>query len=223
MMRIYANKIYSDAIRYAQQIPVDASNEPSQSSALVSIMFAALSVETFINELAVHAENECEVFSPHGVQNPAVQTFANILKDMVTKQVSTSNKLHMGSFLLGGKAFDKGSTTFQNFTSLVKLRNAIVHLKPFDDIRTDDQDNITFLEHEIETLFNNKGVLGKHVIDGQEFHVYWLDRVATRAMAKWACAAASGMVNAMLDAALNTGHFGKLMDSLYRLRFNVKP
>jgi hypothetical protein len=31
------------------------------------------------------------------------------------------------------------------------------------------------------------------------------------------------MVNAMLDAALATGHFGKSMDSMYRQRFAAKP
>jgi hypothetical protein len=105
----------------------------------------------------------------------------------------------------------------------VSLRNAIVYLKPFEDIITDDQDNMTFPEHYVVKLFPGKDVLGKHIVDGQEFHTYWLDQISTKAMAVWACAAASGIVNAMLDAALETGHFGTLMDSLYRLRFNVKP
>jgi hypothetical protein len=218
-MYINANRIYLDGIRYAQQIPAGTGDtEPGQSATLVSIIFAALSVETFTNEIAFHAERECWR-NPH----TAVQTFANILKDMENNHAPITSKLHMGSFLLAGKAFDKGSTTFQNFASLIKLRNEVVHQKPFEDFSVDDKDNQIITKHDILKLFAGKNVLGKRIINGQECHMDWLDEVSTRAMAIWGCAAASGIVNAMLDAALNTGHFGKSIDNLYRLRFNVKP
>jgi hypothetical protein len=54
-----------------------------------------------------------------------------------------TSKLHMGSFLLAGKAFDKGNITFQDFNSLVKLRNEIVHQKPFEGFTVDQQDSIS--------------------------------------------------------------------------------
>jgi hypothetical protein len=218
-MYINANRIYLDAIHYAQQIPASASDiEPGQSAALVTIIFAALSVETFTNEMAFHAERECWRFPC-----AAVQTFANILKEMEEKHAPITSKLHMGSFLLAGKAFDKGNITFQDFNSLVKLRNEIVHQKPFEGFTVDQQDNQLVKKHDILKLFVGKNVLGKRIISGNETYMDWLDEVSTRAMAVWGCAAASAMVNAMLDAALATGHFGKSMDSMYRQRFAAKP
>jgi hypothetical protein len=217
-MYINANKIYVDAVRWAKDVSSDVDDTtPGQSEALVSLMFASLSIETFMNELVYHADVK-STGKAHPL--PSLQTFADVLTEMEQSKAPITSKILMGKFILSGESFDKGKNPYQDFALLVRLRNEITHQKAYEEFRVEDG-KPAYKKRNILESFSGMNVLGKAYYQNQEVVTNWLDEISTRAMAVWACGATAGIVNAMLDAANKVGNFGIVMDHIYRERFNI--
>jgi len=102
-------------------------------NALVAIIMAATAAEAFINELAdyLHVLRDSRAWAPIP---PTLVACADVVKEVADTHGSVTLKYLVASFALTGRTFDKGAPPFQDFAELIKLRNAIVHLKPSDTV-----------------------------------------------------------------------------------------
>src|SRR5262249_23130517 len=108
---------------------------------LVVIVFAALSVEAFINELAEMAGRDVDSNDRgHVAGRPAeVQVLADlaaVLGEIEDTRGTVELKYLMLSRLLTGATPDQGAQPYQDFRDLVSLRNDLVHPRHRDT--TDD-------------------------------------------------------------------------------------
>jgi hypothetical protein len=218
-MFINTGRIYLDAIRWVNEVNTVADDlAPGQPQALASIIFAALSVEAFINEIVLQAEA-----GTSRRPNSTLRTFADVLGEMEQSRAPITSKIMMGKFILSGESFDKGKNPFQDFALLVKLRNEIVHQKAFEEFSPNEQGNYAMQRRSILEPFKNRGVLARTTAEerNEEILTNWLDDISTRAMAVWACSAAHGILNSMLDAAVaaDSGSLARGLEFAYRDAF----
>lgn len=102
--------------------PVDVSD-----AALTAVLFAALAIEAFLNELADLAER----FGKAAITDPpAVAAFAAAMAEAEESKASPRLKLQVAGFLLGGSPFDRGGQPYQDFRLLFTIRDFVVHHKP---------------------------------------------------------------------------------------------
>jgi hypothetical protein len=90
--------------------------------ALISVVFAAASLEAFLNESVYLAENTRSV-------QPIISTFAQVMADAEEAKAQIQAKFQLGNLILTGRSYDKGSAPFQDFSDLCAVRNALRHGK----------------------------------------------------------------------------------------------
>jgi hypothetical protein len=97
-------------------------------SALISVVFAAIATEAFINELGTILERESVAgFQP---SPPEYEAAATAIANEEKANHSTYDKFAAAHRALTGARADKGSEPFQSFRALMSLRDLIVHSKP---------------------------------------------------------------------------------------------
>lgn len=160
-----------------------------QNEALVSIVFAALALEAFINEIPELAK--CEK------QAGSTEAFLDKLIDAIDESPS-NKKTTQDKFMQASKAldspFDKGHKLYQNFADLFKLRDCLVHLKPQDRIEEGEDGEIKYFGRELTQRFRSKGIF----LEDTSVESITL-KLSTAKAALWACNTASAMVNSILD------------------------
>lgn len=194
---------------------------PGQETALTSVIYATIALETFINEMSFLAgfliERDAE-------NTTRLRAFADMMAELEKGHESIEAKYLAGKFMISGTPFDKGKSPYQDFKDLVKLRNLIVHQKSFEEIKTDPSGNVRLEQRKQLETFRLRKLLGKIrlpdelCIDPDSIFRNWLDDISTRAMAMWACNTASSMVNSFLDGIPN-GFFRQWTESAYRNDF----
>jgi len=160
-----------------------------QNDALVSIVFSALALEAFINELSSLAKDAKQAGSTEAFLDKLIDS---IHESKSTKK-STCEKFMLASVALGD-GFKKGENPYQDFADLFRLRDCLVHLKPEDRIETEENGEIKYLGRELAESLRNKGIFQKYT---QLKSITLL--ISTARAAMWACKTASTMVNAILD------------------------
>lgn len=215
-MFINAGRLYLGAVKWANEVNSGVDDlAPGQPQALASIIFAPLSVEAFINEVVLQAET-----GTSRQPNPTLRTFADVLNEMEQSRAPITSKIMMGKFILSGESFDKGENPFQDFALLVKLRNEIVRQKAFEEYSPNKEGNHAIRRRGILEPFKNRGVLARTTAEerNEEVLTNWLDDISTRAMAVWACSAAYGILNNILDAAItaDNGSLARGLEFVYR-------
>ena len=114
--------------RATEAVKKDPNAWPTDS--IVAILLSAAATEAFINELA-------ELITVMKVQFEAflsneLKAFADVIDEVEESRGSLLLKYLMAAYTLRGSPFDKGTNPFQDFATLVALRNDIMHLKPKD-------------------------------------------------------------------------------------------
>lgn len=165
-----------------------------QNDALVAIIFAALSLEAFINEFCVIAIEA----KASGYGEDFLDRLINAIDESQGSKKTTREKFMMASEALSNK-FDKGKNPYQDFADLFILRDCLVHLKPEDRIEIDKDNNWTYSERKLIARLRSKNIVQEHT---QISSITLL--VSTAAAAKWACDTASAMVSAILDRIPNS-------------------
>lgn len=145
-----------------------------QNDAMVAIVFSALALEAFINELLVIAKWE--------------KQFGFSYKGLDMK--STNKKFRLVSTDLKDP-FDESSSPYEDFTDLCELRNSLVHLKPKDMMEPDKNKKYEELIQRLES----KEILQNYTMFKDNLTL----KVSTAKAAKWACETTSKMVIAILD------------------------
>lgn len=183
-----------------------------QNDALVAIIFAALSLEAFINELCVIAM-EAKA-SGHG--EDFLDGLINAIDESQGTKRTTPEKFMMASEALSNK-FAQGKNPYQDFALLFRLRDCLVHLKPEDCIEIDEDNNWTYSGRKLIDRLRSKNIVQQYT-SIQSITLL----VSTAVAAKWACDTASTMVTAILDRIPNS-EFSKNNQTLNLYRDMFQP
>jgi hypothetical protein len=116
-----APTLFSIALDSAQSI-VGVPRVGGHKEALVSVVFAAASLEAFLNESVYLAENTRNA-------PPVVSTFAQVMAEAEESKAQIQAKFHLGHLVLTGKSYDKGAVPYQDFSDLFAVRNSLMHGK----------------------------------------------------------------------------------------------
>lgn len=178
-----AGFLFDRAVDAARNISAESRQE-GQSAALVSVVFAVISLEAFLNEATEVAQDVQQVKS----EPETVAAFAQLMED--SERLPLDTKFKLSTWLLTGKRADIGKQPYQDFLLLVGLRNALVHFKPNYPWNTfEEAENLR--QKEIIKRLESKNILAMKVFG----HGSWTSLIQTKAVAVWACCAAAEMVN----------------------------
>ncbi len=200
--------LYHQAVLAYRSIPGPTDTRPLRRNALTSIVFAAITLEAFINDLAAHVAS---IAAEQDAPAWAV-TLRQILQEAEQSRTSVQSKYLLTRFVLTGNSFDKSDSAYQEFDRLMRLRNEIVHAKPQESTHHYEDGQLVNLQEppiigilrstrglaNFDTLFGplNKGWEGTST----EVTVNLLEQISTKWLARWACNAAAAMVATMIDS-----------------------
>ena len=153
--------------------------------ALVAIIMSATAAEAFINELADYLKVDRNV-QGDPVRTPKFLACADLVKEVEDAHGAVTLKYLVASLALSGRTFDTSASPFQDFAELIKLRNAIVHLKPGNTVGSKKTDALAIrgLAHSAQT-----------------YQMSWLDRLQTPECAAWAVTTARNIMLGILALA----------------------
>jgi hypothetical protein len=208
-MFLNAYKLYALAVKQYGAIDRPAGDRfPGCEEALVSIVVAAISLEAFINEFGGIAALLATLEGAPGW----VTTLAEVLDEAENNRASITSKFQLAMLVISGRPFNRSAAPFQDFDLLVRLRNEIVHLKPYETVEETQEGDLITSEPTIIKRLAGTGALGTHplldeaVSAGHAVSSNWIDRVSTKAMSRWACNAVAGIVKGLINA-LSTSVF----------------
>jgi len=164
--KFHSNRLFLLA---AESISDIAQNNRSHE---VPILLSAISVEAFVNEIPIIAQENREY------------PFLKMLLDDEAERNSTLFKIQIIHFAFTGKQLDKGSRPFQDVQLLFELRNMIVHLKPEAiQFSSDIEDGEPIQKKsKIVSSFISRGIIKEHA----NFASGWTDYLLVRPVAEWA-------------------------------------
>lgn len=207
-------KIAKDALTRTCEAPSD--NSPDQKDALISVVFAVAALECFINESSEITQTSIDIQQE---ETPGwLQTYRDLQKE-VGDYGSTQHKFQMASLALCGTTFDKSSGPYQDFHTLIRLRNSLVHLGPRDNFILSPDGTMDIEAPTIVQELRNKNILAQM---NPGVRASWIALISTRGVAKWACRTASQMVLSTLDLIQSTtpeNSFKHMMEMFYRRSF----
>lgn len=166
--------------------------------ALSAILFSALAAEAFINELAEAAARDAN--GPWMTDLPGVDLLRDLAEtlDMIEDaQGSIGLKYHMASKILSGRTFEASKAPFQDFDTLVKLRNEVVHPRHRDRTREGgcvEPASPAIRDLQQRGLTTTRGRKSGDVSGGMS----WLNEIECGRTATWACQAAREIITAVL-------------------------
>ncbi len=202
-MFLNAYKLYALAVKQYGAIDRPAGDRfPGCEEALVSIVVAAISLEAFINEFAGIAALLATLEGAPGW----LTTLAEVLNEAENNRASITSKFQLAMLVISSKPFNRSAAPFQDFDLLVNLRNEIVHLKPHETVEETQEGDFITREPKIVKRLAGTGALGTHplleeaISAGHAVSSNWIDRVSTKAMSRWACNAAAGIVKGLMNA-----------------------
>ncbi len=227
---LYANAgcLFVNAVDFCKAVSsLNPASERAQRESRASIVFAALSTEVFINELAKLAADAAKA-SP---EPSWVEVLSEVLNNAEESHAATKSKYHLAKLVLANQVFTKGAPPFQNFAFLVDLRNRIMHAKPekLEAVRYKEADGQWVWEDNIMSGLAQRGVVTtdnilSHFIPEDEpatIQSNLLAEISTQGVGRWACQAAAGIVNAVLDTLPSSPRFTPMVENIYRKDFQI--
>lgn len=180
---------------------------------IVSIVFAAAAGEAFINEIAeLCSQPFLESSSPSAVLSGDL---AMMLDEVEKSRGSTLLKLLVAMKTLSGKTFDKGANPYQDFATLMDLRNTIMHIK-IDRIESLTVNEAKVIHPKIISKLQYHSVLVEFD-DESNVLASWFYKVSTPAAARWACTTTANMARAIVEAT-PAGELRDKLDFIYGQR-----
>lgn len=176
--------------------------------ALVSVVMAAAATEAFINELG-------EYYTWGSLPIEKGESACGVaLAEIEKSRGSTELKYLVASLSLSGRMFDKGTQPFQDFSTLMTIRNHLMHPKPERD---QFGDGVSVPPAYVRD-FERRGMTCPREPD---VSVSWLNLLETELVASWACQAAVEIIvalAAMTPPGSATAMFGRPFAEHYRTR-----
>jgi hypothetical protein len=163
---------------------VQANPQAWPSDTIVAIILAAATTEAFINELTewVAIDRDRLVRQSNPI-SPELHAFADALQEVEKAQGNLQLKYLVASQTLSGSMFEKGKNPYQDFATLVNLRNDLMHVKPRQPPKY-----IKNLQ-QLRIAHSHK----------KNVSMSWFNVIQTDKMAIWACKTAHNIILAVLD------------------------
>ena len=170
--------IFEIALEAAKRINAPR-REGEKREALVSVVFAAVSLEAFLNELIELAQD----FADYENALPMTSAFAQLMPQLGRLPIVL--RFNMAHWIVTGVPYDTNSQPFQALTLLFQIRNDLVHFKP-DPLTEEGEPKPT---HTTLDKLRSKRILSDS--SAPESNRSWIQAVGTKAVAEWACNATS--------------------------------
>jgi hypothetical protein len=211
-----AGELFSIACKSADGITA-GHRDGHQRAALVSLVFAVISLEAFFNEtvelarlsvISEHAFIENGVV-PKSPEPEVTSVFYDLMTDAEKAHTSLESKLILANWLLTGKRLDTGAQPYQDLAVLIKVRNQIVHFEP-NEIFTEPEVTPEILSHSRNPAIKHlrsRNVLADNIV-GLSSWTAWIE---TKAMATWACDVTSRVVADFASKVPTAGQWGHFL------------
>jgi hypothetical protein len=208
-----ATDLLGIAKRAVKSIPPGAviADDKVRDSNLVAIVFAALAVEGFLNELAT--------LDWSSEQRPSLVDLDDRLKALrrVLSLADDHNVQPVVTLLLAheilGRPIDRGDSPFQEYFLLKQLRDSIVHARP-STVTVLASTPVEFQSSRDKVLraLQSRGLLSSDPAKKGQPFLEWLN---SPSLGRWAVLTATAIVSATLEA-LPQGDFKVATSVLYR-------
>jgi hypothetical protein len=121
--------------------------------------------------------------------SPKINMFADFLKELDDAHVSLKDKYFMAYWILCDKKLNRGAKLYQDFSLLIDIRNALVHLKP-------DKVSVKNKIDKILKSLDNRKLLSKAFIPAYKSgkRAHWVFYISNSNVAEWACNTAASMI-----------------------------
>ena len=163
--------------------------------ALDAIVFAAASLEAFMNEAV---ELALEGLAGLPSEPASVHTFAKSVQEIENNHGNVQEMFLKVSEVFQGEAYDKGAQPYQDFALLFRLRNAIMHLKPREEMTKDARGWWVPETSRLLEQLKARNISGQYE-EGTSAAL--ISHVSTRAVAGWSCNTAANMVDSVIKMA----------------------
>jgi hypothetical protein len=166
---------------------------PSIQQGLTAVVFAAASLEALINEVLELAEIEIQ----DGGGDKLLQAFVDVLSEAEESRSSIALKFALSSIVLRGRSYPKGEQPYQDFSLLINLRNAIMHLRPTTLFRVEEH-GVQLDVKGILTQLQRRSLITLPV-PGSNAVTDLLNEASRPEVARWAVNAAANMAQSFLS------------------------
>lgn len=188
---INSGMLYQQAREAATQASTAQTVKAKNDAALNAIVFAFIALESFMNELSD--------FAGEGTMGPSLAIFSSLMEDLEQAKASIEVRFQFAKWILSKESYDKGKVPYQDFALLVKLRNAIIHLRA-DKTLTGPGNDVPQPPKFLETL-RQKGLVQEYP---SNVAASFLTKISTPQMARWACDTVVAMVKSIVDVLPHT-------------------
>jgi len=147
-----------------------------------TILFAVAAIEASVNELFLEAKDN-DKNKLAGLSDASISCLAQVW-DCV-ERLRVVDKYQKALSVVGAKEFDRGHPPFQDVSSVVKLRNALVHYKP-------EWDHKAKVHRELESTLTGKFQLNPF---GSPGSLWFPHRCLGAGCAEWAVATVDGFMS----------------------------
>lgn len=218
--------VASDA--YKRITPTEPSAIGEKNDALVSLVFSVASLEAFFNELPELLADPPELFNQ---LPPEIIAMTDGIRNIESDKGSVEQKFKLAFEKLSGHECDKGASPYQDLSSLIEVRNGLVHMKP-DKFSGQAEGGGTLAmgaSPRIISRLRSKGILADAEMTLPVNHdagvqtlvqvpLPWHDQISTYKAAKWACNTAADVVNNILAIFPDIPHKHNLMNTYSRFQ-----
>jgi hypothetical protein len=164
-------------------------------------------LEAFLNELTELAVE----YAQFPKELEAVRDFMKFMVRAEDAHIPFETRVFEGYKQLAGKKLDRGAKVFQDFTLLIRLRNALTHFKANKEVPTSAK-----VEEVHTDLLNTFRALQILAEDPPPSTPSWTHLVETKAYAGWACRTVSNLVFEFFSSIPASGGFNIFAETLAR-------
>lgn len=166
-------------------------NDPTE--AIVAIIFSAITIEVFLNEMVDFATNQ------HLPKNEPeeISAFASILSNLENQKAQLDLKIQVLHYIFKKSQLNRGELPYQDFDLLIKIRNALVHKKPEKwTWSLEEGDNNKFEPHKYIKRLADRKIIPAPTSNEPP---HWQALISRPEVARWACNVASQMIEFLAD------------------------
>jgi hypothetical protein len=182
---------------------VERSSEFSP-DALAAIVFSALWVEAFANELLHRFETARHDELTEPLRR--LRTMANAA-DLSARDARLDVKVQVIAASLTGSPFDRGRQPFQDFQLLLRLRNDLVHHRPetVDEVEVEHEGAPLIIPRQLHERV--KSLVSRGIIKTPDAKVFYslVSLLERPQVAQWAFETAARMIRALADTLPSEG------------------
>lgn len=178
------------AIRALKSMRLKPKSAQSDTDAMICTVFAVAAIETFVYELGEEALRAGDKSPDGGV----LHGLGKLVDDMEESRFPLFQKVIWVVRYLTGKPADQGSRVFQDFDVLVRLRNAIIHLKDTEETRW-------YQDSSMENMGTPKVIsqLESRGLILRPYRPSWIVAISTREIAEWSCRTARTLAETLMN------------------------